>query len=247
MNMPASIMQRLLDVAGWDAGSTRHKQLEDAMAGAGLALVDRAVDPAQGSSLSDDERHAIAHARHQVENSSPEHPNCYFDYELVRDLLRVIDRRTPAECSALPNEEADGKEAIRLLDQWTETKGAEDQSPYQDTMALLGKENSAGWVWAREVRHERDFDAEQERTRKLAMEAVTVAEEEAACLRAQVEGLRACVQTIVDTPVKKNLEYTKFGEIKSGSNSYDEHWSAWHFQELARSALTSTNRQSTEG
>lgn len=111
------------------------------------------------------------------------------------DIAKLVPAasRTPAECSALPDEEADGKEAIRLLDQWTETEGAEDRAPYQDTMALLGKENSAGWVWAREVRYERDFDAERERTRKLAMEAVTTAEAEAACLRAQVESARNSV------------------------------------------------------
>jgi hypothetical protein len=59
---------------------------------------------------------------------------------------------------------------------------------------------------------------------------------------AQVENMRLCLQRIVDTPVKKSFDYDKFGEIKNGSNSYDERWSAWHFQELARSAITSTVR-----
>ena len=36
-----SVMQRLLATAGWDAGSGRHKQLEDALDGAGLKIVDR--------------------------------------------------------------------------------------------------------------------------------------------------------------------------------------------------------------
>jgi ribosomal protein S27AE len=36
-----SAMQRLLAAAGWDAGSIRHKQLEDALDGAGLSIVDR--------------------------------------------------------------------------------------------------------------------------------------------------------------------------------------------------------------
>lgn len=34
-------MQRLLNAAGWDAGSPRHKQLQDALDGAGLQLVPR--------------------------------------------------------------------------------------------------------------------------------------------------------------------------------------------------------------
>ena len=45
--------------------------------------------------LSEEERHAIAHARHQVERSSDENPECRFDYDLVKDLLRVIDRAFP--------------------------------------------------------------------------------------------------------------------------------------------------------
>lgn len=43
-----SAMQRLLSAAGWDAGSIRHKQLEDALSGARLEIVERRIpDPAQ--------------------------------------------------------------------------------------------------------------------------------------------------------------------------------------------------------
>lgn len=79
----------------------------------------------------------------------------------------------------LAKAEADGREATRLLVLRSETDKAEDAEPGHDTFAFLGKENSAGWVWAREVREERDFDAEQQRIRDLAMQAVTVAEENA--------------------------------------------------------------------
>lgn len=37
--MTRSVMARLLDAAGWDAGSLRHKQLQDALDGARLAIV----------------------------------------------------------------------------------------------------------------------------------------------------------------------------------------------------------------
>jgi hypothetical protein len=56
----------------------------------------------EGPSLTDvseEERHAIAHARNQVEQASAEKPECCFDSDLVKDLLRVIDRRSPAEKS----------------------------------------------------------------------------------------------------------------------------------------------------
>jgi Lar family restriction alleviation protein len=42
--------------------------------------------------LSEAERHAIAHARYQVEHASPDNPDCHFDYELVLNLLHVIER-----------------------------------------------------------------------------------------------------------------------------------------------------------
>jgi hypothetical protein len=42
--------------------------------------------------MRESERHAIAHARYQAEQATPEKPDCCFDYELVKDLLRVIDR-----------------------------------------------------------------------------------------------------------------------------------------------------------
>jgi hypothetical protein len=43
--------------------------------------------------LNESERHAIAHARYQVERASPENPDVCFDFDLVKALLRVIDRR----------------------------------------------------------------------------------------------------------------------------------------------------------
>jgi hypothetical protein len=42
--------------------------------------------------ISEQERHAIAHAQHQVDQASPEKPECSFDYELVATLLRMINR-----------------------------------------------------------------------------------------------------------------------------------------------------------
>ena len=82
-----------------------------------------------------------------------------------------------AERRELAEEEAAGKTATRLLDQWSEIKGAKDFAPYEETMAFLGKPNTVGWVWADEVRYERNFDAEQKRQRELAMTCITEAEE----------------------------------------------------------------------
>jgi len=87
--------------------------------------------------------------------------------------------------------EADGREATRLLDLWSEIPGAEDFAPYQDTMTFLGKPNSVGWVWAREVREERDFDKEQARQRDLAMQCVCEAEEREQAAHARIEALEA--------------------------------------------------------
>jgi hypothetical protein len=92
--------------------------------------------------------------------------------------------------------EADGREATRLLDLWSEIPGAEDFAPYQDTMAFLGKPNSVGWVWAREVREERDFDKEQARQRDLAMQCICEAEEREQVARARIEALEAALREI---------------------------------------------------
>ena len=92
--------------------------------------------------------------------------------------------------------EVDGREVTRLLDLWSEIPGAEDFAPYQDTMAFLGKPNSVGWVWAREVREERDFDKEQARQRDLAMQCVCEAEEREQAAHARIEALEQRLQKI---------------------------------------------------
>lgn len=100
------------------------------------------------------------------------------------ERLRAAIANGQPSTPTLPAEEAAGKTATRLLDLWSEIAGAENFGPYHDTMAFLGKPNSVGWVWAHEVRFERDFDAEQERTRKLCLDSVTATEEENEELRA---------------------------------------------------------------
>jgi hypothetical protein len=42
--------------------------------------------------ISEEQRHAIGHARYLADQATPEKPDCCFDYELVRALLSVIDR-----------------------------------------------------------------------------------------------------------------------------------------------------------
>lgn len=54
-----------------------------------------AIPHREAVAWTEEERHAIAHARHQVEQASPESPDCCFDFDLVKDLLRVIDRSIP--------------------------------------------------------------------------------------------------------------------------------------------------------
>ena len=44
--------------------------------------------------ISEEERHAIEHARYMIACSDDEHPEICFDYELVRDLVNVVDRLT---------------------------------------------------------------------------------------------------------------------------------------------------------
>lgn len=116
-----------------------------------------------------------------------------FERELKKSSEANVSDTDHAQ-RALPDEEPVGKEAIRLLDLWTETAGAADQAPYSETMALLGKPNSAGWVWAREVKLERDFDAEQARQRDLAIQCVGHAEGRAERAEQELERLRAQVE-----------------------------------------------------
>ena len=60
---------------------------------------DAVARPALGDAmtLSEEELHAIAHARYQVKRATPENPDCCFDYGLVADLIKVIDRGLAAQ------------------------------------------------------------------------------------------------------------------------------------------------------
>lgn len=42
--------------------------------------------------LSEDERHAIAHAQYQVDHASDDEPEVCFDYELVKTWLALTNR-----------------------------------------------------------------------------------------------------------------------------------------------------------
>lgn len=54
------------------------------------------ASPAQSSwQPSEQEQHAIGHARYQVERATPEFPEVCFDYELILTLLKIIDRTSP--------------------------------------------------------------------------------------------------------------------------------------------------------
>jgi hypothetical protein len=108
-----------------------------------------------------------------------------------------LQRRIEAQAARIEALEADGREATRLLDLWSEIPGAEYFAPYQDTMAFLGKPNSVGWVWAREIREERDFDKEQARQRDLAMQCVCEAEEREQAAHARIEALEAALRIAV--------------------------------------------------
>lgn len=48
--------------------------------------------PSPPSPITEEERHAIGHATLMVKASTPEKSEVCFDYELVQDLLNVIDR-----------------------------------------------------------------------------------------------------------------------------------------------------------
>lgn len=68
--------------------------------------------PSPDTAISEEERHAIAHARHQVKRAKESLVNseCCFDYMLVQDLLRVIDRKVPSP------DTVGGREALEFLD-----------------------------------------------------------------------------------------------------------------------------------
>lgn len=60
---------------------------------------------------------------------------------------------------------------------------------------------------------------------------------EVVSLRTQLASARKALEEIVTTPTAKDLDYDERGEIKSGSRAYGPGWSAWHFQNIARTAL----------
>lgn len=56
----------------------------------------RSVQPRTvAQALSEQQRHAIEHARWQVEHATPDDPECSFDYELVKVLVEMLDRAYP--------------------------------------------------------------------------------------------------------------------------------------------------------
>lgn len=48
---------------------------------------------------------------------------------------------------------------------------------------------------------------------------------------------RELIEDIANFPIVQNPEHDRFGEIKSGSHSYNEKYAAWRNQELARDWL----------
>jgi hypothetical protein len=59
--------------------------------------------------LSEQQRHAIEHARYQVKHATPDDPECCFDYQLVETLLDIIDAHQPQGGDAL----AKAREALK--------------------------------------------------------------------------------------------------------------------------------------
>ncbi|WP_398473604.1 hypothetical protein [Tardiphaga sp.] len=55
-------------------------------------------------------------------------------------------------------------------------------------------------------------------------------------LRAERDAAVKALTAIRDTPTSKALDVDKFGELRG--NSYGPGWAAWHFQNVAREALT---------
>jgi hypothetical protein len=51
MSTQSDVMQRLLDAAGWDAGSLRHRQLQGALDGASLEIVSVAQQTPMSSAV----------------------------------------------------------------------------------------------------------------------------------------------------------------------------------------------------
>lgn len=95
-------------------------------------------------------------------------------YLMVRDACyETADAILALESAEIARLKEFGKSATDVLLRWVE-KYPDDE--HRATLALLGRENSAGWVWARQIRRESDFDAEQRRVRELAIEAVAAAE-----------------------------------------------------------------------
>lgn len=139
----------------------------------------------------------------------------------IEELLEAYDRlaipavaQQQSDCGYLPDEEASGKTAVRLLDLWSEIDGAENLAPYQETMAFLVKPNSAGWVWAHEVRFERDFDKEQARQRDVAIQCVMDAEATAAVAQQAV----GCDDIL-------SVLYT----YRDHEPEEDESWESWYY------------------
>src|SRR6266702_5346289 len=71
---------------------------------------------ARESLFSEQERHAVGHARYQVARATPDNPECCFDYELVGTLIDVVDRLTDPP----PQVDSGREEIARKLKQFTD-------------------------------------------------------------------------------------------------------------------------------
>jgi hypothetical protein len=72
---------------------------------------------------------------------------------------------------------------------------------------------------------------------KIKDETISQMAAEITKLRAERDAARKALTTIRDTPTSKSAPVDKFGEMTSGS-SYGPGWAAWHFQNVARNALS---------
>lgn len=104
----------------------------------------------------------------------------------------------------------DAQRQAALLKDWVDAHP--DDQLYQPTMTELQLPNTSGWIWAKEVQEERDFDAEREKQRDLAMQCISDAEERAqntkfalAASQADVARLREALEPFAGTPTPSDV------------------------------------------
>jgi hypothetical protein len=162
---------------------------------------------------------------------------------LSADLAAVKGERDDAELDKVKNQLRDarstGKEMTGILSDLADTLTPNDEL-YDRVFTAIGRPNHVGWIWAREIREERDFDAEREFYLTNARRAIGDAESTSASLLKENARLKAAL-------VVKDAALANCDRWLSGRDAYIVQKGLWQDFVASRPGSPAARRARTTG